>query len=59
MKRTITALALAGLLALAGCGGGSEPAPRTCAEADGPYVKGQDPEYDQFEDRDGDGVVCE
>ena len=33
--------------------------PRTCADADGPYVKGQDPEYDNYEDRDGDGVVCE
>jgi hypothetical protein len=32
---------------------------RTCADADGPYVKGRDPEYDQFEDRDQGGIVCE
>lgn len=25
----------------------------------GPYVKGEDPEYDWYSDRDGDGVVCE
>ncbi len=25
----------------------------------GPYVKGTDPEYDWYTDRDGDGVVCE
>ncbi|GIH93550.1 thermonuclease family protein [Planobispora siamensis] len=36
---------------------------RTCAEANsaglGPYRKGVDPEYDWYQDRDGDGVVCE
>lgn len=25
----------------------------------GPYIKGEDPEYDYYQDRDGDGVVCE
>lgn len=35
----------------------------TCKEAKahgaGPYYKGRDPEYDYYQDRDGDGVVCE
>ena len=34
-----------------------------CAEAkangQGPYVKGQDPEYDWFRDGDGDGITCD
>lgn len=46
-------------------GGGTETDPRFswCYEANdagyGPYVKGQDPEYDWYQDRDGDGLVCE
>lgn len=36
---------------------------RTCGEANdhglGPYVRGKDPEYDWYQDRDGDGIVCE
>jgi hypothetical protein len=36
---------------------------RTCAEANahghGPYVRGVDEEYGWYQDRDGDGVVCE
>ncbi|GAA1976763.1 hypothetical protein GCM10009798_42460 [Nocardioides panacihumi] len=45
--------------------GGSGPDPRfgTCGEAIaagyGPYVRGVDPEYDWYTDRDGDGIVCE
>ncbi len=35
----------------------------TCREANdggyGPYRQGQDPEYDWYQDRDGDGTVCE
>ncbi|WP_119729978.1 MULTISPECIES: excalibur calcium-binding domain-containing protein [Thermomonospora] len=35
----------------------------TCAEANragyGPYRRGTDPEYGWYQDRDGDGVVCE
>lgn len=35
----------------------------TCAAANraglGPYVRGVDPEYRWYQDRDGDGVVCE
>lgn len=35
----------------------------TCAEANyresGPYVEGVDLEYDWYQDRDGDGIVCE
>ncbi|MEQ7128279.1 thermonuclease family protein [Actinopolymorpha sp. B11F2] len=35
----------------------------TCAEANdaglGPYVRGQDPEYDWYRDADSDGIVCE
>ncbi len=47
----------------------SSPAPTTdvryptCAAANraglGPYVRGADPEYDWYRDRDGDGIVCE
>jgi hypothetical protein len=46
-------------------GGGSGLDPRfgTCTAAIaagyGPYVRGVDPEYDWYVDRDGDGVVCE
>lgn len=47
----------------AGGGGGTDPRFRTCGEANaagyGPYYKGRDPEYDWYQDRDGDGVVCE
>jgi micrococcal nuclease len=41
----------------------TDPRFDTCTEAKqagyGPYVKGKDPEYAWYEDRDGDGVVCE
>jgi len=41
----------------------TDPRFGTCAEAIaagyGPYVRGQDPEYDWYTDRDSDGVVCE
>ncbi len=41
----------------------TDPRFDTCTEAKdagyGPYVKGQDPEYAWYDDRDGDGVVCE
>ncbi|MGW5079560.1 excalibur calcium-binding domain-containing protein [Micromonospora echinospora] len=40
-----------------------DPRYRTCAEAKdhgyGPYREGLDPEYDWYQDRDGDGIVCE
>jgi micrococcal nuclease len=42
---------------------GTDPRYRTCAEANaaghGPYRQGVDPEYDWYQDRDGDGLVCE
>lgn len=41
----------------------SDPLFDTCGEANdhgyGNYFEGQDPEYDHYDDRDGDGVVCE
>ncbi|MEV6301635.1 excalibur calcium-binding domain-containing protein [Actinoplanes sp. NPDC051861] len=41
----------------------TDPRFRTCGAANdagyGPYVQGKDPEYDWYQDRDGDGVVCE
>lgn len=47
----------------------SPPAPKndprfdTCKEANangyGPYVEGEDPEFEWYRDRDGDGMVCE
>lgn len=41
----------------------TDPRFRTCGEANaagyGPYRKGVDPEYDWYQDRDGDGLVCE
>ncbi len=41
----------------------TDPRHGTCAEANahglGPYVRGIDPEYDWYQDRDGDGRVCE
>lgn len=41
----------------------TDPRFRTCAEANrngyGPYRRGVDPEYGWYQDRDGDGVVCE
>ncbi|MFF5083285.1 excalibur calcium-binding domain-containing protein [Actinoplanes sp. NPDC000266] len=44
-------------------GGGTDPRYSSCtkAKADGygPYYQGQDPEYDWYQDRDNDGVVCE
>lgn len=44
-------------------GGGTDPRFGTCTEAIdhgfGPYYRGQDAEYDWYEDRDGDGAVCE
>ncbi|MEV5410268.1 thermonuclease family protein [Thermopolyspora sp. NPDC052614] len=46
-----------------GGGGGTDPRYRTCGDANaagyGPYVRGKDPEYSWYQDRDGDGVVCE
>ncbi|MGO4255688.1 excalibur calcium-binding domain-containing protein [Marmoricola sp. RAF53] len=46
-----------------GGGGGTDPHFGTCGEANdngyGPYTEGVDPEYDWYQDRDGDGVVCE
>ncbi|MEU8817221.1 excalibur calcium-binding domain-containing protein [Actinoplanes sp. NPDC048796] len=44
-------------------GGGTDPRYSSCTKAKaagyGPYYEGQDPEYDWYQDRDGDGVVCE
>ena len=44
-------------------GGGTDPHFSYCYEAIaagyGPYIQGQDPEYDWYTDADGDGVVCE
>jgi len=41
----------------------SDPNYGTCKQAKanggGPYVRGKDPEYAYYQDRDGDGVVCE
>jgi hypothetical protein len=48
-----------------GGGGGSGDDPRysSCKDAKangyGPYVRGVDPEYAWYQDRDGDGTVCE
>lgn len=43
--------------------GGNDPRFPTCAAANaaghGPYRRGTDPEYAWYQDRDGDGVVCE
>ncbi|WP_336217042.1 excalibur calcium-binding domain-containing protein [Nonomuraea sp. LPB2021202275-12-8] len=43
--------------------GGTDPRFRTCGDANaagfGPYSRGRDPEYAWYQDRDGDGVVCE
>ena len=43
--------------------GGTDPRFDTCKEAIahgyGPYYRGKDPEYDWYQDRDGDGIVCE
>ncbi|WP_180903899.1 thermonuclease family protein [Nonomuraea indica] len=42
---------------------GTDPRYRTCGDANaagyGPYYRGRDPEYAWYQDRDGDGVVCE
>lgn len=43
---------------------GTHPRFASCAEAkrngfSGPYTKGKNPEYEWYQDRDGDGVVCE
>jgi hypothetical protein len=42
---------------------GSDPLFRTCGEANdngyGPYKQGVDSEYSHYQDRDGDGLVCE
>jgi hypothetical protein len=41
----------------------TDPNYGTCKQAKanrkGPYVRGRDPEYDYYQDRDADGVVCE
>nr|WP_062335054.1 excalibur calcium-binding domain-containing protein [Herbidospora sakaeratensis] len=46
-----------------GGSGGDDPRFDTCAKANaagyGPYHKGTDPEYAWYQDRDGDGIVCE
>lgn len=46
-----------------GSGGGLDPRFSYCYEANdagyGPYYRGMDPEYDWYDDRDNDGVVCE
>ncbi|WP_066373414.1 thermonuclease family protein [Herbidospora mongoliensis] len=46
-----------------GGGSGNDPRFDTCAKANaagyGPYYKGSDPEYAWYQDRDGDGIVCE
>ena len=46
-----------------GGGAGLDPRFGTCGDAIaagyGPYVRGVDPEYDWYIDRDGDGIVCE
>lgn len=46
-----------------GGGGTDDPRFSTCAEANsagyGPYTSGVDSEYAWYQDRDGDGVVCE
>jgi hypothetical protein len=46
-----------------GGGRGTDPRFGTCREANaagyGPYVRGQDPEYDWYMDRDHDGIDCE
>jgi hypothetical protein len=43
--------------------GGTDPRYTTCAKANdagyGPYVRGKDPEYAWYRDRDSDGIVCE
>ncbi|WP_326826653.1 thermonuclease family protein [Streptosporangium sp. NBC_01756] len=43
--------------------GGTDRRFRTCGEANaagyGPYRRGTDPEYGWYQDRDGDGLVCE
>jgi micrococcal nuclease len=42
---------------------GTDPRYRTCGDANaagyGPYTRGRDPEYAWYQDRDGDGIVCE
>ena len=44
-------------------GGSTDPRFDYCYEANdagyGPYYRGSDPEYYWYEDRDGDGIVCE
>jgi hypothetical protein len=44
-------------------GGATNPQFSWCYEANdagyGPYYQGRDPEYDWYDDQDGDGVVCE
>lgn len=64
--KIILAILIVGLVLVAtGCDNG-RPAPKpattmaeACADTDGPYVKGKDPEYGLYDDRDHDGVVCE
>ena len=47
----------------AGRASSTDPRFDTCREANsegfGPYVEGKDPEYEWYDDRDSDGVVCE
>jgi hypothetical protein len=46
-----------------GSGQGNDPRFHTCRQANaagyGPYIRGRDPEYDWYQDRDHDGIACE
>ena len=48
---------------LASTSSATDPRFNYCYEANdagyGPYYRGQDPEYDWYDDNDGDGIVCE
>ncbi|QNN51691.1 excalibur calcium-binding domain-containing protein [Nocardioides mesophilus] len=62
-RRITVTLARVGTQSGPGTGTGLDPQFATCADAIaagyGPYVQGQDPEYDWYTDGDSDGVVCE
>lgn len=64
VRRAVVRLATDGSGTSGGAGGsGLDPRFDTCSAAIasgyGPYVTGQDPEYDWYTDADSDGVVCE